>query len=208
MGRYIYLRKTITSFVIGLVVLNSFIAAGINTHIIKTNEISSGEIEPCGYSYIPLIASFRLAVNFGGDIGLEFDCGCIDEIKNWTGPVETVKICFSVTNRYNYSGAKTVYWRIGEWPQPLGLPGQVLPLIMFFFTQGHLRTLPPFNKDNRPMGFNKYKIEYDPHTNESWCEYIDIEFSLEKDYYDLTVCFWGGPGLWSHFGWCSYEVNF
>jgi hypothetical protein len=194
------------SFVIGLVILNCLIAAGINTHIIKTDEISSGGIEPCGDQYIPTIGTFRLTVQFGGNLELELDDEYYD-IKNWSNTSQTVKILFNITNIYEYSGAKTVYWRIGEWQQ-LNLPGSILPMIIFFLTQGNLKTLEPFNKDNKPLGFMTYKMEYEPYTNATWYEYVDIEFSPKKDYYDLTMFLWEGLGSGLHFSWSSLKVFF
>lgn len=102
------MKKWISYFLFGTLVLSSFLAAGTTYN--NQTPIPTSEDE-----YVPVI--FDIGIDVGSDGN--YECQFYDKeitVNNWTGRYQNVTVNITIENQWNNTGSQKVWWRIAEFP--------------------------------------------------------------------------------------------
>jgi len=217
------MKKILYCIGIGLLIINSIIAAGTTVDNYEPDVINSDIIETKGeqQQYEPLIGEFKVVVDKNGRSETEL-VGSSKDI-NWDKDELTVWIKFNVSAEYNpvddYDpGTVTVRWRINRWEN--------IPFmnIIFFMFQRDLKTNTnesSLNKnntrgdrDNNPgfgifIGMNSYTMNYS--NGWKWTDYVPVDITFYELYGIVDVAMYmceGFPLGHLHSDYGSVKVHF
>lgn len=219
------MKKILYCIGIGLLIINSIIAAGTTVDNYIPDVTNSEIIETKGTQQPPepLLGEFKIVVDKNGGASTEIN-GLSSDI-NWNKSWLTVWIKFNVSAEYNpagYNGGnKTVRWAINRW---FNIP---FMNILFFWKQRDLRTYT--NKTNNwaynphhvtgdgdngagfgiLAGMNKYTMNYS--NGKQWEIYVPVDVYLFDTFgtYDVAMYMCEGFPLGHlHSDYGSVKVHF